>query len=150
MLIAKNLPFKDKEFDFVISSHILEHVENISYFISELERISSKGYIEVPTKLEDNLVFENKNDHKWHLNFDDVENKLIISNRLQIFEPILTVSAIKLLNKFFRESLVFELFWEESINYIIEDNIFHNSEKISHLKLLKKYFSKKIRKFFSK
>jgi|TARA_Y100000031_G_scaffold55959_1_gene63650 ubiquinone/menaquinone biosynthesis C-methylase UbiE len=146
----KNLPFKDKEFDFVISSHVLEHVEDISYFINELERISSKGYIEFPTKLEDNLVFENKNDHKWHLEFDDVENKLIISNRLQIFEPILTVSSIKLLNKFFRESLVFELFWEESINYIIENKKFHNSEKISHLKLLKKYFSKKIRKFFSK
>jgi ubiquinone/menaquinone biosynthesis C-methylase UbiE len=149
-ITGKNLPFKDKEFDFVISSHVLEHIEDIFYFIKELERISSKGYIEIPTKLEDNLVFENKNDHKWHLEFDDVENKLIISNRLQIFEPILTVSSIKLLNKFFRESLVFELFWEESINYIIEDNKFHNSEKISHLKLLKKYFSKKIRKFFSK
>jgi len=146
----KNLPFKDKEFDFVISSHVLEHVKDITYFISELERISSKGYIEIPTKLEDNLVFENKNDHNWHLVFDDVENKLIISNRLQIFEPILTISSIKLLNKFFRESLVFELFWEESINYIIENKKLHKSEKISHLKILKKYFSKKIRKLFSK
>jgi ubiquinone/menaquinone biosynthesis C-methylase UbiE len=36
MLIAKNLPFKDKEFDFVISSHDLEHVEDFSYFINEL------------------------------------------------------------------------------------------------------------------
>jgi hypothetical protein len=79
-----------------------------------------------------------------------VENKLIISDRLQIFESILTVSSMKLLNKFFRESLVFELFWEESINYIIENKKLHNSEKISHLKLLKKYFSKKIRKFVSK
>ena len=32
----KNLPFKDKEFDFVISSHDLEHVEDFSYFINEL------------------------------------------------------------------------------------------------------------------
>jgi len=79
-----------------------------------------------------------------------VENKLIISDRLQIFESILTVSSMKLLNKFFRESLVFELFWEESINYIIENKRLHNSEKILHLKLLKKYFSKKIRKFFYK
>ena len=89
-----------------------------------------------------------KNDHKWHLEFDDVENKLIISNRLHIFEPILTVSSIKLLNKFFRKSLVFELFWEESINYIVEKKELHNSEKISHLKLLKKYFSKKNKKIF--
>jgi ubiquinone/menaquinone biosynthesis C-methylase UbiE len=149
-LTDKNLPFKNKEFDFVIASHVLEHVENISQFISELERVSSKGYIEVPTKLEDNLVFENKNDHLWHMEFDDVENKLIISNRLQILEPILTVSTIKLLNKFFKESLVLELFWDESINYILENKEINMFEKFSNLNLLKKYFSKKIRSFFFK
>tara|TARA_Y100000590_G_scaffold358678_1_gene414145 strand:+ start:1307 stop:1681 length:375 start_codon:yes stop_codon:yes gene_type:complete len=124
-------------------------VEDVSYFINELERISSKGYIEVPTKLEDNLVFENKSDHLWQMDFDDVENKLIISNRLQIFEPVLTVSTIKLLNKFFRRSLVLELIWENSINYNIEDNE-SNYEKISNLKLVKKYLSKKLRTFFFK
>ena len=149
-LTDKSLPFKNKEFDFVIASHVLEHVENISQFISELERVSSKGYIEVPTKLEDNLVFENKNDHLWHMEFDDVENKLIISNRLQILEPILTVSTIKLLNKFFKESLVLELFWDESINYILENKEINMFEKFSNLNLLKKYFSKKIRSFFFK
>ena len=59
----KTLPFKDKEFDFVIASHVIEHVEDVNYFIKELERVSSKGYIELPTILEDNLVFENKKDH---------------------------------------------------------------------------------------
>ena len=88
----KVLPFKDREFDFVISSHVLEHVEDVSFFIKELERICSKGYFEVPTILEDNLVFENKNNHLWHLNFDDVTNQLVINNRLQYLEPILTVS----------------------------------------------------------
>ena len=42
----KKLPFKDKEFDFVIASHVIEHVEDFEFFINELERISSKGYIE--------------------------------------------------------------------------------------------------------
>ena len=55
-------PFKDKEFDFIIASHVIEHVKNVDSFIKELERVSSKGYIELPTILEDNLVFENKND----------------------------------------------------------------------------------------
>ena len=32
-----NLPFKDKEFDFVIASHVLDHVDNIEKFISELD-----------------------------------------------------------------------------------------------------------------
>ena len=41
----------------------MEHVEDIDFFIKELERVSKKGYIELPTMLEDNLVFENKKDH---------------------------------------------------------------------------------------
>ena len=76
-ITEKKLPFKDKEFDFVISSHVAEHVEDISYFLNELARVGKKGYIEVPTKLEDNLVFENKKDHLWHMEFDDDNNQLI-------------------------------------------------------------------------
>ena len=82
-ITEKKLPFKDKEFDFVIASHVAEHVEDISFFLNELSRIAKKGYIEVPTKLEDNLVFENKKAHIWHLLFDDVNNQLSISKKMQ-------------------------------------------------------------------
>ena len=58
----KKLPFKDKEFDFVITSHVIEHVDDLDFFISEIERISNQGYIELPSKLGDNLVFENLKD----------------------------------------------------------------------------------------
>ncbi len=146
----KNLPFEDREFDFVIASHVLEHVEDTYFFIKELERVSSKGYIEVPTILEDNLVFENKNDHLWHLKFDDIKNQLIISNRLQYFEPILSVSTVKNMNKYFRESMVLELMWEKTIDHRFEINELKGSDKISILKLLKKYISKRLRMFFSK
>ena len=142
----KNLPFKDKEFDFVIASHVIEHVEDVEYFISELQRISSKGYIELPTILEDNLVFENKNDHLWHMEFDDVNNHLLISKRVQYLEPVLTVSIAKKLSKYYRQSLILELFWENSIEYKIKKNSDTNFEKISRLKLLKKFISKILRK----
>ena len=46
----------DKEFDYVVLSHVLEHVQNIKEFTSEVERIAKAGYIELPTKLADNLV----------------------------------------------------------------------------------------------
>ena len=78
----KKLPFKDKEFDFVIASHVIEHVEDFEFFIKELERISSKGYIELPTRLGDNLVFENKNDHIWWFLYDDVNLRLIASKKI--------------------------------------------------------------------
>ena len=147
-LNEKKLPFKDKEFDFVVASHVMEHVEDVEFFIKELERVSKKGYIELPTMLEDNLVFENKKDHLWHMDFDDVENKLLISKKIQYFEPILTVSTIKKLDEIFRKSLIIELFWEDTIDYKINGNINNSFKKISLLTLLRKYISKRFRLIF--
>ena len=144
---GKELPFKDKEFDFVITSHVLEHVEDPKLFLSEIQRVAKSGYIEVPTKLEDNLVFENKKAHLWHLEFDDLNKKIIISNKVQIFEPILTVASINKFRENFSDSLVIQLLWEEKIDYkIITENIV--TQKISNLNLVRKFFSKKIRSLF--
>ena len=63
-LTGNILPFKDKEFDFIIASHVIEHVKDVEIFIKELQRVSSKGYIELPTKLEDNLVFERSEERR--------------------------------------------------------------------------------------
>jgi len=145
----KKLPFSDKEFDFVIASHVVEHVEDFEFFIKEIERISSKGYIELPSRLGDNLVFENKTDHVWWFLYDDVNNKLVASKRNQIIEPFITVSTGKLFEKIFRESLVIELMWEEKIDYQIDNFIRQEDvEKIPFLKLFKKYLSKKFRSFY--
>ena len=146
----KLLPFKDKEFDFVIASHVIEHVEDFEFFIKELERISSKGYIELPTRLGDNLVFENKNDHIWWFCYDDINNKLIVSKKNQLIDPFITVSTAKLFEEIYRESLVTELIWEKKIDYEIDDKIKNeNFKKISFLKIIKKYLSKKIRTIFN-
>jgi len=143
----KKLPFENNQFDFVIASHVIEHVEDVKFFISELERVSKKGYIELPSKLEDNLVFENKKDHLWHMDFDDVNLRLLITNKIQIFEPILTVSSLQKLRKNFKSSLVLELYWENKIDYSFVEN--ENMTKISLLTLLRKFFSKKIRSMLS-
>ena len=145
---GKELPFKDKEFDFVITSHVLEHVEDPELFLKEIQRVSKSGYIEVPTKLEDNLVFENKKAHLWHLEFDDLKNKLIISKKVQVFEPILTVSSINRFREFFKDSLIIELIWENNIEYEFINNKIQNNNKISNIGLIRKYISKKIRSLF--
>ncbi|MDD5570116.1 MAG: methyltransferase domain-containing protein [Bacteroidales bacterium] len=63
-------PFKDNEFDYVICSHVIEHVDDIKFFLSELTRVAIKGYIEIPTIYYDyiynipehvNLVFYKNN-----------------------------------------------------------------------------------------
>ena len=145
----KKLPFKDKEFDFVIASHVIEHVEDFEFFIKELERISSRGYIELPTRLGDNLVFENKNDHIWWFMYDDINKQIVASKRNQLIDPFITVSMAKLFEKIFRESFVLELLWEDKIAYRIDNQIRNdNAKKISFFKLIKKYFSKKSRTIF--
>ena len=144
-LNENTLPFKDKEFDFVIASHVIEHVKDVDFFIKELERISTKGYIELPTIFEDNLVFENKKDHLWHMEFDDDNNQLIVSKKIQFLEPILTVSSSKLFLNYFRQSLVLELTWENSIEFNIVEKNLENYEKLSRLSLVRKFFSKLFR-----
>ena len=144
-LYEKSLPFKDKEFDFVIASHVLEHVVDVDFFIKELERVSSRGYIELPTILEDNLVFENKKDHLWHMEFDDNQNELQISKKVQYLEPVITVSTIKKFSKYFRQSLILELYWENSIKFKIIEKDLKDYEKISRLVLVRKFFSKLLR-----
>ncbi len=145
----KKLPFEDKEFDFVIASHVIEHVDDFEFFIKEIERISPKGYIELPSRFADNLVFENKKDHIWWFIYNDITKTLIASKKNQLIEPFINVSSAKLFEKAFRESFVMELYWEEKIEYKIDNEIRNeNFSKMSFFKILRKYISKKIRTIF--
>lgn len=42
-------PFHDKAFDYIICSHVIEHVEDVESFCREIFRVGRKGYIEFPT-----------------------------------------------------------------------------------------------------
>ncbi|MBL0358841.1 MAG: methyltransferase domain-containing protein [Chitinophagaceae bacterium] len=48
-------PFADKEFDYVVCSHVLEHVDNVDQFLSEVQRVGKRGYLEFPTVYYDYL-----------------------------------------------------------------------------------------------
>ena len=145
-ITEKKLPFKDNEFDFVITSHVIEHVEDFQFFISEIERISKKGYIELPTKLGDNLVFENSNDHLWMFEYDDNSNILLASKKQEFIEPFVSVSTAKKLEKIFRQSLILEIIWSEKIDFkILSNEVNRTLRRINFLSLIRKYFGKKIR-----
>lgn len=47
----KNLPFKNNAFDYLICSHVLEHVpvDDFVAFITEMLRVAPRGYIEFPS-----------------------------------------------------------------------------------------------------
>lgn len=44
----EEIPFPDASFDFVHTSHILEHVESPAAAIEEIERVAFAGYVETP------------------------------------------------------------------------------------------------------
>ena len=45
---AANMPFADQVFDYVICSHLLEHVLDPAAVLEEMMRVAKAGYIEVP------------------------------------------------------------------------------------------------------
>ena len=144
----KTLPFKDNEFDIVYASHVIEHIDDVSFFISELKRISKQGYIELPSLLEDNIVLSKNSseDHKWIFKFDDVEKILLVEKKKELIEPFITHGVLfETLRKNFRSSLVLELLWENEINYEFR-NFTVEAKKSYFVTIIKKYFSHFIRR----
>lgn len=78
----EELPFEDKEFDFVYCSHVLEHVINPKKACDELMRIAKRGYIETPTPHKDMLMNQAKiSNHRWAV--ENINDKLVFTEYSQ-------------------------------------------------------------------
>jgi SAM-dependent methyltransferase len=66
---AADMPFADQAFDFVICSHVLEHVEQPDRVISELTRVAKAGYIEVPSAASAKIL--DFPSHLWWVTLED-------------------------------------------------------------------------------
>lgn len=70
------LPFADKEFDRILCSHTMEHVENPELFYKELARVGREVTVVIPPLWDLCAVF-NIFEHKWiFLSFKKVHNTL--------------------------------------------------------------------------
>ena len=74
---GEDLPFKDKEFDYVICNQVLEHVDNPEKFINELTRVAKRGYIETPSLIGEFLF--PKESHRWVIL--EIDNKLVFYDK---------------------------------------------------------------------
>jgi SAM-dependent methyltransferase len=72
------LPFADHAFDYVVSAHVLEHVDDPIQACRELQRVARAGFIETPALMKDALFGWAKGMHKWHV--------VAIADRLIFFE----------------------------------------------------------------
>ena len=66
---AAAMPFADGVFDYVICSHVLEHVERPDAVIAEMVRVGKAGYIEVPEAASAKIV--DFPSHLWWVTLDD-------------------------------------------------------------------------------
>lgn len=57
-------PFEDNSFDYVICSHVLEHIPNVDFFLSEIYRVAKRGYFEYPL-----ITYDYLYNFDVHLNF---------------------------------------------------------------------------------
>ena len=68
------LPFTDKAFDYVICSHVLEHVEDPTQLIAELMRVANRGYIETPSEIGERIYGWHY--HNWVINL--IDDRLVL------------------------------------------------------------------------
>lgn len=143
---VEELPFKDKVFDFVFCSHLLEHVENPDKAIKELMRVSKRGYIEVP-----NIILDMLKPFPSHLWFCEYEDKTLIFNQKENRNDLYFKNIKKFGDLFFNKSIFqyilaknyksifISLYWENSINFKIkktENAYFYKSRKNTEKKNL--------------
>ncbi len=137
---ATNMPFKDKSFDFVVASHILEHMSDPAAFLHELQRVAKAGYIETP-----NALFERLAPFDIHcLEILEVDKTLRIFKKSKVVHDDF-LGCHNMLDRGedwgelmhqFPEMFHVRYFWNEEISFVIEnaeiscdwiENIYHGS-----------------------
>lgn len=122
---ASRMPFKNKAFDFVIASHILEHMAEPGVFLKELQRVGKAGYIETP-----HALFERLNPYHIHcLEVLEKDGVLHIHKKRRAVEDAFLGTKDMLANHAAWGKYMFEspqmfhvrYFWNDEIKFEIEN-----------------------------
>lgn len=138
-----NMPFENKEIDYVIAQYILEHIPNPDKAIKELQRVAKKGIIIVPNEFHD--IAHPSKTHLWFCNVYD--NVLIFKRKPKTWKSPFGNVFHELFNKdqeyfwFFQHhynlfSCTYE--WYEKINFKIEEYSLPDFSKLNIEKLIAK------------
>jgi ubiquinone/menaquinone biosynthesis C-methylase UbiE len=126
---GESLPFKDKEFDYVICCHVVEHVDDPALFLKEISRVGKAGYLEAPSLLGEFLI--PKQSHQWVLL--DIGKKLVFVNKArlglknshdfgELFLDYLPRSSFgfKILQRTHPQLFTVNYEWSDSIEFVVE------------------------------
>ena len=67
---------------------------------------------------------------------------------MDVLQKFLSVGSINKFQKFFEDSLILQLYWENSID-LVEGKSYPSENKITFISLVRKFIGKRIRDFFS-
>lgn len=157
---VENLPFKDKVFDFVFCSHLLEHVDKPEKAISEILRVAKAGYIEVPNSVLE--IFKPFPPHLWYCLYD---NETLIFRQKEKNNDFM-IDSVREFGSYFFKNPVFQyllnkntnkificLYWKEELRYKVlrsskKNNVYRYKEKDNLNKSLYLKISFTLYKFF--
>lgn len=118
------LPFRDKEFDYVICNQVLEHVDDPVKFIQEQCRVAKRGYMETPSLIGEYLF--PKASHKWVIL--DIDDTLVLFEKSKMAGNYGNNYGELFLNYLPYQSLPYKILWFTEGNLMLnryewKDNI---------------------------
>jgi hypothetical protein len=114
-------PFADRQFDFCVCSHTLEDVRDPVFVCSELVRVSRAGYIEVPSRLEEQSYgFQGPwvgwGHHHWLIELDGDELTFVFKHHVMHGRSS-DHFPLGFRNSLTAEQRVLSLFWTERFRF---------------------------------
>jgi len=114
-------PFENNQFDKILASHIIEHLDNPEKFIKEIHRIAKSGCeITIITPHYSNFTSYSDITHKWHFSSFSLNRERIgldykekTTIKLRGFWQIFGLQI--LINKFNKA----RIFWERYLSFVI-------------------------------
>ena len=125
---GEELPFKDKEFDYVICCQVLEHVEHPEKFLAEQFRVAKRGFMETPSLLGEYLF--PRQSHKWIIHEMNDITYLVDKKKINFFcgydlgeliQDYLPKNSIgfKILEKTHPNIITNRVEWEGDFKYVV-------------------------------
>jgi Methyltransferase domain len=115
------IQFSDKQFDFVICSHVLEDIRDPIFVCKQMLRVAKAGYIEVPSKFRECCKHDAKaiitgwEHHRWLIEY--VNDTLVFAPKLPYFSQFDYLGDQRRLIMYDYYYQFLSLHWRESFNY---------------------------------
>lgn len=114
-------PFEDGQFDFVTCGHTLEDVRDPLFVCHEMNRVAKAGYIEVPSRLEEQSYgFQGPwvgwGHHRWLIDIEDGRIDFVMKHHV-VHGPEANWFPLSFYRTLTEEQKAQSLWWEDSFEY---------------------------------